>query len=99
MRDHRHGSPHPAAVPNGGADGMFALHSPRHRGESRAKLALLTWAAAYAEISLVLAIGGRGDGCLAAGAACAPSKRADGWLCDLGHRVGDDAAVPRWLLR
>ena len=42
-----------------GADGMPASDSRHHSGLSRAKLALLTWAGAYAVILLVLAIGGR----------------------------------------
>ena len=37
---------------------MPASDSPRHRQQPRAKLALLTWAGAYAVILLVLAIGG-----------------------------------------
>jgi hypothetical protein len=42
----------------GGADGLPASYS-RQRGRwSRAKLALLTWAGAYAVILLVLAVGG-----------------------------------------
>ena len=50
------GEPTPRA---GGADGLPAGHS-RQRGRwSRAKLALLTWAGAYAVILVVLAIGGR----------------------------------------
>ena len=49
------GEPTPRA---GGADGLPAGYS-RQRGRwSRAKLALLTWAGAYAVILLVLAIGG-----------------------------------------
>ena len=49
------GEPTPRA---GGADGLPAGHS-RQRGRwSRAKLALLTWAGAYAVILLVLAVGG-----------------------------------------
>ena len=45
-------------IPHTGADGLPAGHS-RQRGRwSRAKLALLTWAGAYAVILLVLAIGG-----------------------------------------
>jgi hypothetical protein len=49
------GEPIPRA---GGADGLPAGYS-RQRGRwSRAKLALLTWAGAYAVILLVLAIGG-----------------------------------------
>ena len=38
---------------------MPASDSPRHRQQPRAKLALLTWAGAYAVILVVLAIGGR----------------------------------------
>ena len=38
---------------------MSASDSQQHRGRPRAKLALLTWAGAYAVILLVLAIGGR----------------------------------------
>jgi hypothetical protein len=49
------GEPTPRA---GGAEGVPAGHS-RQRGRwSRAKLALLTWAGAYAVILLVLAAGG-----------------------------------------
>ena len=40
------------------APGVPAGGSPRHRGPPRAKLALLTWAGAYAVILLVLVIGG-----------------------------------------
>jgi hypothetical protein len=42
----------------GGADGLPASYSRRHGRWSRAKLALLTWAGAYAVILLVLTIGG-----------------------------------------
>jgi len=38
---------------------MSSSDSQQHRGRPRAKLALLTWAGAYAVILLVLAIGGR----------------------------------------
>ena len=49
------GEPTPRA---GGADGLPAGHS-RQRGRwSRAKLALLTWAGAYAVVLLVLVVGG-----------------------------------------
>jgi hypothetical protein len=41
-----------------GADGRPASDSRQHGGRARAKLALLTWAGAYAVIMLVLAIGG-----------------------------------------
>ena len=37
---------------------MPASDSPRHRQQPRAKLALLTWAGAYAVVLLVLAVGG-----------------------------------------
>jgi len=37
---------------------MPARETPQHRGQPRAKLALLTWAGAYAVILLVLTIGG-----------------------------------------
>src|SRR5215468_2740432 len=37
---------------------MPASETPQHRGQPRAKLALLTWAGAYAVILLVLTIGG-----------------------------------------
>jgi uncharacterized protein len=40
------------------AAGEQASDSPRHSGPPRAKLALLTWAGAYAVILLVLAAGG-----------------------------------------
>lgn len=40
------------------ATGVPAGDSPRRSGPPRAKLALLTWAGAYAVILLVLAIGG-----------------------------------------
>ena len=59
MRDHRHRNPPPATGPDGGADDTSASDTPRPRGQARAKLALLSWAGAYAELLLVLAIGGR----------------------------------------
>jgi len=37
---------------------MPASETPQHRGQPRAKLALLTWAGAYAVILMVLTIGG-----------------------------------------
>ena len=40
------------------ATGVPASVSPRHSGPRRAKLALLTWAGAYAVVLLVLVIGG-----------------------------------------
>jgi hypothetical protein len=40
------------------ATGVPASDSQRHRGRPRAKLALLTWAGAYAVILVVLAVGG-----------------------------------------
>ena len=40
------------------ATGVPASDSPRRSGPARAKLALLTWAGAYAVVLLVLAIGG-----------------------------------------
>ena len=42
----------------GGADGLPASNSQQRGRWSRARLALLTWAGAYAVILLVLAIGG-----------------------------------------
>jgi len=42
----------------GGADGLPAGDSQQHGRPSRAKLALLTWAGAYAVVLLVLAVGG-----------------------------------------
>ena len=44
------------------ATGVPASVSPRHSGPRRAKLALLTWAGAYAVVLLVLAIAGRAMG-------------------------------------
>jgi antibiotic biosynthesis monooxygenase (ABM) superfamily enzyme len=41
------------------ATSTWASGSQRHSGRPRAKLALLTWAGAYAVILLVLAVGGR----------------------------------------
>ena len=40
------------------ATGISASDSRQHGGRPRAKLALLTWAGAYAVILLVLAVGG-----------------------------------------
>jgi hypothetical protein len=57
--------PEPAPAPlgedisrAGGAQGKPARESPQHRGRARAKLALLTWAGAYAVLMLVFAIAG-----------------------------------------
>jgi uncharacterized protein len=41
-----------------GKDGTSTSYSQQHGGRPRAKLALLTWAGAYAVILLVLAVGG-----------------------------------------
>jgi uncharacterized protein len=41
------------------ATSTWASDSQQHNGRLRAKLALLTWAGAYAVILLVLAVGGR----------------------------------------
>jgi uncharacterized protein len=40
------------------ATGVPTSDSPKHSGRPRAKLALLTWAGAYAVILVVLAVGG-----------------------------------------
>ena len=45
-------------IPHTGADGLPAGDSQQHGRPSRAKLALLTWAGAYAVVLLVLAVGG-----------------------------------------
>ena len=57
--------PEPAPAPlgeriprAGGAQGQPAGESPQHHGRARAKLAMLTWAGAYAVLMLVFAIAG-----------------------------------------